>query len=185
MLNKEAELFKRQSAQVSFYQDALRESVKFREDYKARKGVVKPNEMPWENSPQGLIKHVINERMNTREFVVEMYILFLFPGSRSGKHRHMTEEVFYVLEGRGYDLHWDVKFDCTDTYIWDWQKEPKKFEWETGEFVYIPPYTTHQHFNADADHPARIISATNSLLKAMGLDWLDQIENSPEYNVPK
>ena len=181
MTYKEAELFKKGSPQASFYQKILEESAQFRVDYKNRKSIVKAKEMPWENSPQGLIKHIVNQKMNTREFVIEMYMQFLPPGRFSGKHRHMAEEVFYVLEGRGYDLHWDVKFDCADTYIWDWEKEPKKFEWEEGEFVYIPPYTMHQHFNANADKPARFITATNSLVKALGLNWFEQIENAPEY----
>ena len=36
------------------------------------------------------------------------------PASRSGRHRHMWEEIIFVAEGAGYDLHWDLKFDCVD-----------------------------------------------------------------------
>ncbi len=178
---EEAEKFKEGNAQASYYKEALRESAQFREDYKKRKGIIKAEEMPWENTPQGRIKHVINEKMNTRECALDIYIQLLPSGERSGKHRHMTEEIFYVLEGQGYDLHWDLKFDCADEYSWDWEKKPKRFEWEEGDYVYIPPYTTHQHFNADPDKPARFITATTRLVKALGFDWLEQVENAPDY----
>jgi len=171
-------------AQAKYYQQALQESSEFRKEYKRRKGVIKASEMPWEDSPQGRIKHVINEKMNTTECALDLYQQFLAPGGSSGKHRHLAEEVFFVLEGKGYDLHWDVKFDCAEAYIWDWEKEPKRFEWEEGDFVYIPPYSIHQHFNADPNKPARFITATNRMVKALGFDWMEQIEPAPGYKKP-
>jgi quercetin dioxygenase-like cupin family protein len=177
---QESERSKQGKARAKYYQEALQESAELRKTYKKRKGTIKASEMPWENSPQGLLKHVVNEKMNTRECALDIYQQFLPPGSRSGKHRHIAEELFFVLEGKGYDLHWDVKFDCTDQYEWDWEKEPKRFDWEEGDFVYIPPYTMHQHFNADPEKPARFISATNRILKAMGYDWLEQVEDAPD-----
>ena len=48
--------------------------------------------------------------------------------------------------------------------------------------IYIPPNTISQHFNADPDHPARLVSATNRIYKYCGLNDLEQIENAPEYD---
>ena len=48
--------------------------------------------------------------------------------------------------------------------------------------IYIPPNTIHQHFNASKDKPVRLISATNRIYKACGLNDLEQIENCPEYD---
>jgi len=177
----EAEKAYQGDQRADYYQQALKESQEFRKDYKKRKGVIKSYEMPWEDSPQGRIKHIINEKMNTTECALDMYQQFFSPGGASGKHRHMSEEVFLVLEGKGYDLHWDVKFDCDEAYIWDWQKEPKRFDWEEGDFVYIPPYTTHQHFNSDPDKPARFVTATSRIIKALGFDWQEQVEPAPDY----
>jgi quercetin dioxygenase-like cupin family protein len=170
---------------AQFYQQALDQSTAFRAEYKEKQGVVKAADMPWEDSPQGKLKHVVNEKMNTRECALDMYQQFIEPGGCSGKHRHLAEEVFYVLEGKGYDLHWDVKFELHTAYEWDWEAEPKKFEWEEGDFVYIPPYTMHQHFNADPDKPARFITATNRMLKALGLDWIEQVEPASNYKTEK
>jgi quercetin dioxygenase-like cupin family protein len=147
-----------------------------------RKKVVRPNEMPWEMSRQGLLKHLINEGMNTRMETVDAYMQILPPGSRSGKHRHLAEECVYVLEGRGYDIHQDCDVEITDVFAWKPVEETKRFEWEAGDVIYIPPNTIHQHFNADPDKPARFISSQNRIFKQIGLNTLDQFEDAPEFD---
>jgi quercetin dioxygenase-like cupin family protein len=147
-----------------------------------RKKIVRPDEMPWEMSRQGLLKHLLNEQMNTRMETVDAYMQVLPPGSCSGKHRHLAEECLYVVEGYGYDLHQDCDVEITDTYAWKPQDEIKRFEWEAGDVIYIPPCTIHQHFNADPKRPARLISCTNRIYKNSGLNDLVQIEDAPEYD---
>jgi quercetin dioxygenase-like cupin family protein len=147
-----------------------------------RKKLVHPEDMVWEMSRQGLLKHLINEGMNTRMETVDAYMQIIPPGSRSGKHRHLAEECLYVLEGRGYDLHQDCDVEITDTYQWKPQGEVKRFEWEAGDVIYIPPCTIHQHFNADPQRPVRLISAINRVYKNSGLNDLTQIEDAPEYD---
>ena len=166
---------------VDFYAEALKASETFRKEYDGKVNVVKWSEMPLERSPHGLIKHIVHERMDTKEFCLDIYMQFLPPGKASGAHRHLSEEVFYVVEGSGYDLHWDVKFDCKDTMEFEWESEPQKFEWSQGDFVYIPPYCAHQHFNADPDNEARIIVVNSRIVKAMGFDWFEQIKNAEGY----
>ncbi|NYT70345.1 hypothetical protein H0A67_19650, partial [Pusillimonas noertemannii] len=87
------------------YQDLLEDAAQLPGLQSKRKKVVHPEEMPWEMSRQGLLKHLLNEKMNTRMESVDAYMQLIPPGSRSGKHRHLAEECVYVLEGRGYDLH--------------------------------------------------------------------------------
>ena len=147
-----------------------------------RKKVVRPSEMPWEMSRQGLLKHLINEGMNTRMETVDAYMQILPPGSLSGKHRHLAEECVYVLEGRGYDIHQDCDVEITDVFEWKPVEETKRFEWEAGDVIYIPPNTIHQHFNADPEKPARFISSQNRIFKQIGLNTLDQLEDAPEYD---
>ena len=147
-----------------------------------RKKIVHPEEMPWEMARQGLLMHLLNEQMNTRMETVDAYMQIIPPGSRSGKHRHLAEECLYVLEGRGYDLHQDCDVEITDTYQWKPQAEVKRYEWEAGDVIYIPPNTIHQHFNADPGRPVRLISAINRVYKNSGLNDLEQIEDAPEYD---
>ena len=170
-----------QTQQVDFYAEALKASEEFRKEYDGRLNVVKSSQMPMERSPDGLIKWIINEKMDTKECCLDIYMQFLPPGKASGKHRHLSEEVFYVLEGSGYDLHWDVKFDCHDKMEFEWEAEPKKFEWKMGDFVYIPPYCAHKHFNSDPKNEARIMVINSRIVKPMGFDWFEQLENAEGY----
>ncbi|PVY60841.1 cupin domain-containing protein [Pusillimonas noertemannii] len=163
------------------YQDLLEDAAQLPGLQSKRKKVVHPEEMPWEMSRQGLLKHLLNEKMNTRMESVDAYMQLIPPGSRSGKHRHLAEECVYVLEGRGYDLHQDCDVEITDTYHWKAQDEVKRYEWEAGDVIYIPPNTIHQHFNADPDRPVRLISAINRIYEKFGLNDLEQIEDAPEY----
>ena len=126
-------------------------SQEFRKMYETLPNVVSAEDMPFERSPDGLIKHLVHHKMNTRERCVE---------------------------GSGYDLHWDLRFDCLDAFEWEWATEPKKFEWQRGDFIYIPPFSIHQHFNTGKTE-ARLIVINNRIVKAMGFNWLDQLENAP------
>ena len=164
-----------------FYHEALEESKAFREEYETRKGFIKSYEMMWEDSPDGRIKHIINEKMNTKECALNMYMQFIDPLGRSGKHRHMSEELFFVLEGKGYDLHWDVDFELDVDYTWIWSEKPKKFEWKQGDIVYVPPYSIHQHFNSEPEGSARLLVTTSRVPKYLGFDWMEQVENAPGY----
>ena len=166
-----------------FYSENLEETRAYTDDYYSnRLKIVKSADMPFENSPQGILKHLVHEKMNTVENCVDIYMQFLGGGQASGKHRHLAEEVFFVIEGSGYDLHWDVQFSVDDKFHWDWEKEPRRFDWKRGDFVYIPPYVAHKHHNTDDDNPARIIVIHNRILKAMGAAWYEQLEPYDGYD---
>jgi quercetin dioxygenase-like cupin family protein len=177
----EAKAWLQGDANENFYQQLLDDAASAPARNKKRKKVVLPADMPWEMSRQGLLKHLLNEGMNTRMETVDAYMQIIPAGSRSGKHRQLAEECLYVLEGRGYDLHQDCDVEITDTYHWTPQTEVKRYEWEAGDVIYVPPNTISQHFNADPDRPVRLISAVNRIFKASGLNDLEQIEDAPEY----
>ena len=62
------------------------------------------------------------------------------PDGVSQRHGHMNEAVFYILEGKGYEIH-----------------DGEKFDWEAGDVVIIPNGCVHRHVNADSEHPARAL----------------------------
>ena len=177
----EAKAWLQGSAHQNLYQQLLDDAATAPARNKKRKKIVQPADMPWEMSRQGILKHLLNEAMNTRMETVDAYMQIIPPGSRSGKHRQLAEECLYVLEGRGWDLHQDCDVEITDTYHWTPQAEIKRFEWEAGDVIYVPPNTISQHFNASPDRPVRLISVVNRIFKASGLNDLEQIEDAPEY----
>lgn len=175
----EKERFNLGKREGDFYSRALSDSKTFAsKTARELQSHIPADEQYWESCSQGLIKHLTNVKMNSSEFVLNMYIQVIAAGGYSGSHRHLSEEVFFVLEGGGYDLHWDPIFSAIEQYDWDWQIEPKRFDWQAGDFVYIPPNTIHQHFANDRA-PARILSATSQLAKAlMGYDGLEQLSDA-------
>jgi quercetin dioxygenase-like cupin family protein len=177
----EAKAWLQGSAHQNLYQQLLDDAATAPARNKKRKKIVQPADMPWEMSRQGILKHLLNEAMNTRMETVDAYMQIIPPGSRSGTHRQLAEECLYVLEGRGWDLHQDCDVEITDTYHWTPQAEIKRFEWEAGDVIYVPPNTISQHFNASPDRPVRLISVVNRIFKASGLNDLEQIEDAPEY----
>ena len=177
----ESKAWKKGTENRPLYQGLLEDAAAAPVRNAKRAKVVHPENMPWEMARQGLLKHLINEAMNTRMETVDAYMQIIPPGSQSGKHRHLAEECLYVLEGKGYDLHQDCDVEITDTYHWKPQDEVKRYEWEAGDVIYIPPNTIHQHFNADPDRPVRLISAINRIYNKFGLNDLEQLENAPEY----
>ncbi len=177
----EAKAWLKGSAHQDLYQQLLDDATQAPARNAKRKKVVKPEDMPWEMARQGLLKHLLNEGMNTRMETVDAYMQIIPPGSHSGRHRHLAEECLYVVEGQGYDLHQDCEVEITDTYHWTPQPEIKRYDWQAGDVIYIPPNTIHQHFNASPDRPVRLISAINRIFRSSGLNDLEQLDNAPEY----
>ena len=179
---EETEAWLEGAANERLYQRLLDESRDAPSRNSRRKKILKPGELPWEMSRQGILKHLLNGDMNTRMETVDAYMQIIPPGSRSGKHRHLAEECVYILEGKGYDLHQDCDVEVQDSFVWVPQEKVQRFEWEAGDVIYIPPNTVHQHFNADPEHPVRLISSTNRIFKQIGLNTLDQMEDAPEFD---
>ena len=177
----EAKAWRKGAQNQALYEELLQDAATAPARNAKRRKIIHPEDMPWELSRHGLLKHLLNERMNTRMETVDAYMLIIPPNSRSGKHRQLAEECLYVLEGRGYDLHQDCDVEITDTYHWTPQDEVKRYEWEAGDVIYVPPNTISQHFNADPDRPVRLISAVNRIYRHSGLNDLEQIEDAPEY----
>jgi Predicted mannose-6-phosphate isomerase len=169
----------------NYYQELLKSAHKW--PYKEKKKqVIKRWEMPWEVTPHGIIKWLVNEKMDTAIRTFDAYMLIIPPGSRSGKQRHLAEEYIYVVEGKGYDLHQDCDFDITEQgYNLQYSDEVKRYEWKSGDLIYIPPNVIHQHFNLSNEKPARLIVAFSRLYKWAGLNDLEEIEAAPEYEEAK
>lgn len=166
----------RSDVSADFYAKALESSREFRKEYKERTKVVKWHDMPMERTADGLIKHIINEGMNTVECCIDVYMQFIPVNGATGTSRHLSEEIAFVIEGSGHDLHYDVSFACKDEFIWEWETTPKKYAWGPGDYIYIPPYCAHKRVNDDKKTEARVVVMNSRMLKPMGFDWFDQLE---------
>ncbi|MDE3077000.1 MAG: cupin domain-containing protein, partial [Chloroflexota bacterium] len=140
-------------------------------DAESRMKVVKPSHTRWEDTQDGRIRVVSSpEKTNVRSFGVDLYEQEVGPGGRSAKHWHMADEVVYVKSGRGHCLQWDVTAEIDDKYYARIAREPSKWEVATGDLLYIPQNTVHQHFNTDSSEPLSFLSSQNRMFKLLGYD---------------
>src|SRR5437660_12309854 len=98
----ESKAWMRGTASGRLYQALLDDALDQPVRNAKRKKIVHPEEMPWEMSRQGLLKHLLNEQMKTRMEPVDAYMQIIPPGSRSGQHRHLAEERLYLVVRRRY-----------------------------------------------------------------------------------
>lgn len=174
---REKEVWTRGDKSATYYADAVSGIIRKDSSIGERKRkILHPEDMPWEICAQGKIKHLINEKMDVKIHGHDAYIQIIPTSGHSGKHRHMWEEVIYVLDGKGYDLHWDVHAMITDTYNWYFDDNPQKYPWQTGDIIYVPANTIHQHFNETESEDARMIVASARVYRHLGFKEIEQIE---------
>ncbi|MEE8472715.1 MAG: cupin domain-containing protein [Dehalococcoidia bacterium] len=129
--------------------------------------VVHGDQLPWEDTPMGRLKYYLSPYQPSPLLLYDAYVQELPPGGRSGKHRHVGEEVHKILDGKGYDIH--------DETRWDWEAE---------DIVFVPINTVHQHFNADPQRPARFLVIQPRLYHYMGFGGIEHFEDAPDWDAP-
>ncbi len=104
--------------------------------------------------------------------VLDAHISEIRPGGHGKKHRHSNEAVVFILLGRGYSI------------IEQEGKDSKRFDWQEGSLLNIPQMAWHQHFNLDAEKPARYLAITCvPLFSRLGLQIIEQpVQGEPEEN---
>jgi quercetin dioxygenase-like cupin family protein len=68
---------------------------------------------------------------------LQMHFVELAPGGSNRGHGHQNEAAFYILEGRGYEIH-----------------DGQRYDWEKDDLVIVHNDSVHRHFNADPHHRA-------------------------------
>lgn len=87
------------------------------------------------------------------------------PGARSGRHRHASEAIMYVVEGAGYSVIDDVRHD-----------------WSVGDAFVVPANSWHQHFNASDTNRTRVFTVSNwPLTVATGLGYMENSEVNARF----
>ena len=71
---------------------------------------------------------------------LQVHFVELGPGGANTVHGHQNEAAFYVLDGRGHEIHDGTRYD-----------------WSSDDLVVVHDDSVHQHFNDDADRPATML----------------------------
>ncbi|WP_338603006.1 cupin domain-containing protein [Sulfolobus tengchongensis] len=128
--------------------------------------VIKAEEVPWVDGPQVFSKHMLVPEDGLGQ-TIHIHVEEYAPGARSQMHGHVNEAMFYILDGKGYDIH-----------------DGEKLEWEAGDVVIVPNHTVHQHFNADPNKPARaVVIKTKPMFIFMNMIFQKTVKPRPKEDL--
>jgi quercetin dioxygenase-like cupin family protein len=129
--------------------------------------VVHGAEQPWEDASEGQRRWLARRDMDVRLFGIDIWLER--PGTAEGaRHWHMADEMYYVVEGSGHTLEWQVEAEIVERYYARVAREPRRYEWTAGDVVYVPQNTVHLHVPAAGG--ALLLGAQNRLFKLLGYD---------------
>jgi quercetin dioxygenase-like cupin family protein len=124
--------------------------------------------LKWKGGPQNYGKKVINPQAARVAQSIETHVDVYAPGGHGQKHCHMNSSVFFVLKGKGHDVH-----------------DRKRINWETGDAMIEENGCDHQHFNDDPDNEAVVlIMKAKPLFLFMHLIFQKVVEYPPKEAVP-
>ena len=95
------------------------------------------------------------------------YVIEIAPGKSTVEEKHLYEEVYFVLSGRG---------SCE---VRGQNGARRSFEWQTGSVFAIPLNTSHRLHNGSGREPARLLAVTTAPLMINLVRNLDFIFNCP------
>jgi gentisate 1,2-dioxygenase len=151
--------------------ELYRQQVAFaHEEEERRRGslvLVKGSEMTFEETAIGRLSYVVDSRIGFHSKTLATAVAEVEPNGHSGAHRHLHDEINYVISGSGECIVDDVTFPV-----------------KAGDTLAIPVFGWHQYFNT-GEEPLRILSHnTRPLLENLGLALTQQGEFASSYAGP-
>ena len=129
--------------------------------------VRKGRELKFVDGPQTYSRHYVEPK----DGVTQMFHLHLeeyAPGGKSQKHGHVNEAAFYILDGKGFEIHDGIRYD-----------------WQAGDVAIVHNNCVHQHFNASPDKPARaLVIKTKPMFMFMNMLFQQLVEPRPKTPAP-
>ena len=104
--------------------------------------VYRSQDLKWKGGPQNFGKKVINPGSAKVAQSIETHIDCFAPGGYGQRHGHMNSAVFYVLKGKGHDVH-----------------DRRRIDWEAGDALIVENGCVHQHLNDDPEEEAIVLVA--------------------------
>jgi gentisate 1,2-dioxygenase len=142
----------------------LREELKrLRSLPRVRKG----SEISFTDGPQCYSRHYLEPKDGLGQ-TLHIHLEEYGPGGKSQKHGHVNEAAFYILDGKGYEIHDGVRYD-----------------WQAGDVAIVHANCVHQHFNADPDKPARaLVMKSKPMYLFLNMMFQKMVEARPTEPAP-
>ena len=129
--------------------------------------VRKAKDLRFVDGPQTWSRHYVEPKDGITQ-TFHLHVEEYGPGGRSQKHGHVNEAAFYILDGRGYEIHDGVRYD-----------------WQAGDVVVVHNNCVHQHFNASDTEPARaLVIKTKPMFMFMNMLFQKQLIPRPTEPAP-
>src|SRR5438270_9235530 len=129
--------------------------------------VIKGKAMKFVDGPQSFSKHFV-EPVDGLTQTLHVHLEEYAPGGRTQKHGHVNEAAFYILDGKGYEVHDGVRYD-----------------WQAGDVAIVHNNCVHQHFNASPDKPARaLVIKTKPMYMFMNMLFQQLVVPRPAQPAP-
>jgi len=130
--------------------------------------VIKGKDLTFNDGPQSFSKHFI-EPVDGMTQTLHVHLEEYGPGGRTQKHGHVNEAAFYILDGKGYEIHDGVRYD-----------------WSAGDVAIVHMNCVHQHFNADPVKPARaLVMKPKPMVLFMNLMFQQTVIPRPKEATPE
>jgi quercetin dioxygenase-like cupin family protein len=125
-------------------------------------------DLKWKGGPQNYGKKVINPQATKIAQSIEAHVDVYAPGGHGQKHGHMNSAVFFVLKGKGHDVH-----------------DRRRIDWEAGDALIVENGCVHQHFSDDPDDECIVlIMKAKPLFLFMHMIFQGMVEFPPKEPVP-
>lgn len=125
----------------------------FNEEKRRRAGkvLVKGKDIKFEETRMGRVAYIVDPRIGFHVKQVATLMAEIPPGGKSGAHRHLYEEIEYVLSGKGYSII-----------------EDQRYEWKAGDAFSIPMFGWHQHFNTGSEPASFLVHTSRPGMENLG-----------------
>src|SRR5579862_2689188 len=125
--------------------------------------VIKGKDLPLDGGPQNFGRHYV-EPEDGRTQTLHIHLEEYAPGGKTQKHGHVNEAAFYILDGAGYEIHDNVRYD-----------------WKAGDIAVVHNNCVHQHNNADDYKPARaLVIKTKPMFLFMNMLFQKRVTERPK-----
>ena len=129
--------------------------------------VVKSTQLDFTAGPQAFSKHFMEPEDGLGQ-TLHIHLEEYAPGGKSQMHGHVNEAVFYILDGRGYEIHDGIRYD-----------------WKAGDIAIVHNNCVHQHFNRSDTKPARaLVLKTKPMFLFLNMLFQKTLELRPNGPAP-
>ncbi len=130
--------------------------------------VYKTTDLKWKGGPQNFGKKVINPQACRVAQSIEAHIDVFAPGGYGQIHGHMNSAVFFVLKGKGHDIH-----------------DGRRMDWEAGDALIVENSCVHQHLNDDLeDETIVLVMKAKPLFLFMHMIFQKMVQYPPTDPAP-